>query len=161
MGFRIITCVIFLIAALPYGGRSQSHFHESEYVKNYEKGLVLEVVMGDWFRNDSADIYIGKKLLFKNVKLNTSQSDGLADVSISIRVNKAGRHRVQTYSYYQSNTIPIKAKTIRNPVKLTIVLNGSPFEYALDLSKGRYVVFYKSSISGLIMGQSHRMTVFD
>ena len=144
MVFRLLIYTVFLSVINP--SVSQGQTARSEFIKRFEKGLVLDFVLADHFKNDSADIYFDGVRLFQNVKLNSSPSDGQTDASVEIRQDECGQYRAEIF---RGDTIPIKS--VRSIATIKIVLNGIPSEFLVDTRKGKYVWFIKERSSELTL----------
>jgi hypothetical protein len=154
MSLRFIPWLILLIIGLHFSGHSQ--IRPTVQFKKWEQSLVFSLVMGDHFKNDSADIFIDGTLFFLNVKLNSNLSDGCADVLVDIHKDECGEYRAGIFRGDSIKINPLPAI-----VQVKIVLNGKPFEYNIDPGNGKYALFAKQADGQMIFRQSHRQPNFE
>ncbi|RZJ99957.1 MAG: hypothetical protein EOO46_21440 [Flavobacterium sp.] len=154
MVFRI--AFLFFVILIGVRFDTYSQVRPTERFKQWEKTLVFSLVMGDHFKNDSADIFIGGNKFFTNVKLISNPYDGCADVIVDVHKGEKGLYRVGIFERDSMTIQPLS-----EPVNVKLVFNGKVSEYIIDTKNGKYALFEKDASGQLYFRQSHRRPSFE
>ncbi|OOQ62131.1 hypothetical protein BC343_03515 [Mucilaginibacter pedocola] len=139
-----------LILPLYWSGTCQAQSHRQP-----PDSLYLNVLFGDWFKNDTVDVSINDSLIFKGAQL-TSSIIGLAQPEILIS-KKKGRYFVHTSESKTIKNIKIKSEI----VYVELNFNNRKQEFIINTSRGRYIVFDNVDNGKLDYRQSKNMIIFE
>ena len=120
-----------------------------------EKEMVFEIDFQDFFLKDTASLNINGSVIFKENQLTSDRSTGLTNI-----ITKGYLQNNDTINVIFKNT----AKHIEfsnNKISISLIFNHYPWQYLVDLSKGKYIGFSKKGKNEIVFRQSLKPFVYD
>ena len=125
---------------------------------NVSDNPILQIDFQDFFQGDQVGLKISDCTIIQDSALTSNKSDGFTGLSIKI---------------YEKSDLTIKIKYLQRQINchlnkkydgafaLTVILNGVPSQYQIDLSKGNYIGFSKKNQRELYFRQATSRFLYD
>lgn len=110
----------------------------------------LEIDFQDFFKNDTVGFKFNECPIFTDVNLNSNHSTGLS--SVILKIYKKG-NRNYHIKYSGSS---IECNTLQEKVEVTVIMNGVPSKFFIDVNAGKFIGFSKKGQAELYFYQSQK-----